>query len=472
MTDLIWLYVSKVFSMLLGFVVAIFYFNYLGPEKIGLLAYISVLLVYFGLLSNDIAIHNVAIKHESKTENKNGFFSAAIIFKVIISLIFFCAFVIYVRFSGINEKLIAYILGISLLFSPLLVFNSFLEYEQKFRLIAKIDIIVTLLNYSFILLLVFMKSSLLGFVIVQTFFIILKSVVLAIFSFKNGFKTNLSNLYNNVRILLNGYWPLLIGGIMVVLYMRIDQIIIKYYKGLYYLGIYALVVNLIEKPNFISATLTSYLYPKYARLKTEEDFVKLTSKVANVTLPFMAIAVLFCIFFAQDIAKFFAENYPTDIFKNTFIALCFSFIGVFSGSVFGRIMILFDMQKRQTLVLTIMLIINVILNFLLIPKYHIIGAAIATSVSYCLITILPFFLIPRMRFIYGLLLKKFLIFWVILSVIFGLFLKFGGAQILVVRILMYIIVVGIFIFISRRSLVYLFPNLKVIYIFGNKKRKN
>lgn len=64
-------------------------------------------------------------------------------------------------------------------------------------------------------------------------------------------------------------------------------------------------------------------------MKTKEEFVNLTSKVANVVLPFMAILVLFCVFFAQDIAKFFAEGYPTNIFKNTFIALSFSFIGVF-----------------------------------------------------------------------------------------------------------------------------------------------
>lgn len=75
--------------MAIGFVVAIFYYNYLGPEKIGLLAYISVLLVYFGLLSNDIAIHNVAIKHESKTENKKGFFQQQLFLKLLSHSYFF-----------------------------------------------------------------------------------------------------------------------------------------------------------------------------------------------------------------------------------------------------------------------------------------------------------------------------------------------------------------------------------------------
>lgn len=466
MSDLVWLYTSKILSMAMGLVVAIFYYNYLGPEKIGLLAFISVLLIYFGLLSNDIAIHNVAIKHESKTENKNSFFSAAIIFKIAVSLIFFFTFVAYISFSNFEEKLIAYILGISLLFSPLLVFNSVLEYEQKFRLIAKIDIVITPLNYAVILLLVYLKSELLGFVIAQTFFIALKNTVLTVFSFKNGFKLNLSNLYNNVCVLLNGYWPLLIGGIMVSLYLRIDQIMIKYYRGLYFLGIYALVVNLIEKPNFIPTTLTSYLYPKYARLKTQEDFVNLTSKVASVVLPFMAISVLFCVFFAQDIAKFFAKSYPVDIFTKTFIALCFSFIGVFSGCVFGRIQILFGMQRRQTVMLSIMLLINVVLNFLLIPKYHIIGAAIATSVSYCSVTILPYFLIPKMRFIYKLLLKKYLIFWLMLGVITSLFFMYGSSQILIVRIFVFVSIIILTLFLIKETLWSLFPKLRLVAFFG------
>ena len=78
MNDLIWLYTPKILPMTIGLVVMIFYYNYFDPEKIGVLAFISVVLMYFGLLSNDIAMHNVAIRHESKAENKNSFFSAVI----------------------------------------------------------------------------------------------------------------------------------------------------------------------------------------------------------------------------------------------------------------------------------------------------------------------------------------------------------------------------------------------------------
>jgi len=469
MTDLIWLYTSKILSMALGLVVAVFYYNYLGPEKIGILAFISILLLYFGLLSNDISIHNIAIRHERETENKNSFFSAAFILKIFISFIFFCAFVAYVSFSNIGEKLIAYILGMALLFSPLLVFNSVLEYEQKFRLIAKIDLITTWLNYSVIFMLVYLKSELLGFVIVQTFFIMIKNIIFAFFSFKNGFKLNFSNLYSNIRILLNGYWPLFIGAIMVSLYMRVDQIMIKYYKGLYYLGIYVLVVNLIEKLNFIPTTLVSYLYPRYAKLKTRDEFVNLTSKIANVILPFMALSVLFCIFFAQDIARFFAKSYPVDIFTKTFIALSFSFIGVFSGSIFARVDILFDMQKQQTIMLGIMLLINIVLNFLLIPQYHIIGAAIATSVSYCLVTILPYFLMPKMRLIYKLLLKKYLIFWPSMAFITILFLIYGNIQSFVFRVLIYIFISAILFYMNKEAFIFIFPRLKLKKEYQNVK---
>lgn len=109
-----------------------------------------------------------------------------------------------------------------------------------------------------------------------------------------------------------------------------------------------------------------------------------------------------------------------------------------------------------------MLIMNVVLNFLLIPRYHIIGAAIATSVSYCLITILPFFLMQKMRLIYGLLLKRFLIFWPSLAVVIILFSLFGRNQLLEIRVAIYIFIFLILVYLNRNALASIFPKLLFI----------
>lgn len=436
MTDLVWLYSSKILSMIVGLVVMVFYYNYLGPENIGLLSYVSVLLFYFGLIANDPSIQNVAIRHESEAvaENRNGYFTASFIFKIVVSIISWVALMIYSRFLDSNERIIAYMLGASLLFAPFGVFNSVLEYEQKFRLIAQIDMLIVVLNNLAIVLCVYLKTGIAWFALVQAFFLVLRNLVLAAVSFRSSFKINITDAYSNIRLLLRGYWPLFLSGILVLSYTRIDQIMIRHYQGLYYLGIYALVIGLIEKVSFIPLVLTSYLYPKFAKLKSDEDFIQFTSKVANVVLPFMALFVVFSILFARDIGNLFAKNYPTDIFSPAFIISSFAFVGIFSGCVFGRIIILFDAQKRQTLMYAIMLAVNAVLNFLLIPRYSIIGAAIAASITQCSITILPYFLIPKMKSIYKLLLRKFLVFWVIIIVLSILLYSFGRNNSIVFKI--------------------------------------
>jgi len=83
--------------------------------------------------------------------------------------------------------------------------------------------------------------------------------------------------------------------------------------------------------------------------------------------------------FSEFVLDIFGNEF--EIGKNTLIILA---IGQFINAVSGSVGFLLNMTGKQRIfknIFLIAVIINVVLNFILIPKYGMVGAAIATMIS-------------------------------------------------------------------------------------------
>jgi O-antigen/teichoic acid export membrane protein len=187
--------------------------------------------------------------------------------------------------------------------------------------------------------------------------------------------------------LLKDSWPLMLTGIVVVIYMKIDQIMIKHMINEEAVGLYAVAVRLCEAWYFIPVTICNSLFPAIVNAKNVSLIIynnrlqKLYDILAWISI---AIAIPITIFSADIIRLLFG----TDFLQAAPVLTVYIWAGVavFLGVASSQYLITENFTKLAFSRSFIGMVVNVLLNLALIPKYGIIGAAYATLVSYSLAT--------------------------------------------------------------------------------------
>lgn len=159
-------------------------------------------------------------------------------------------------------------------------------------------------------------------------------------------------------------------------------------------GLYGVAVSIAERLWIVSQSISSVLYPAISSSSDVDSKNKLTSVISRNVLFFSIIAGI-VFYFASDLIfrLLFGEAYAdsSDILKMLLPGIIlFSVDRILSNDLAGRGKPELNMYTSIFTVAS-----NIILNILLIPKVGIAGAAISTSVTYSLSTLVKMFLFKR-----------------------------------------------------------------------------
>ena len=189
-------------------------------------------------------------------------------------------------------------------------------------------------------------------------------------------------------ILLKDAWPLVLSGVVIAIYMKIDQVMIKNMLSNKEVGYYAVAVKLSEAWYFIPMAICTSLFPAIVKAKqvSEKLYLSRLQKLYDI-LAWMAIGIAIPVTFLSDFiieTLFGAKFLPAAPVLTIYIwAGVATFLGVASSQY-----LISENMTRLSFFRTLMgMIINVILNLWLIPIYGIVGSALATLVSYSIATI-------------------------------------------------------------------------------------
>ena len=179
--------------------------------------------------------------------------------------------------------------------------------------------------------------------------------------------------------------PLYLAALFIYLNYRVDQVMVKYYINNSALGIYALSVTLAELAKMVPDSVVSAFTGKLYNCKEEEKkrIVTLTIKMSFYMTVLISIIGLFC---RPLVPILYGQEY-NEAGLSMIILLCgipFLTVGKVSSVYFytnGK-------TRIHMLISFVVLILNIALNFVLIPQYGIYGAAFTSSVSYFLYAIL------------------------------------------------------------------------------------
>ena len=243
------------------------------------------------------------------------------------------------------------------------------------------------------LTLIVIHASLLSFVIfTATEYVFLAMTYLIVYKRR---KNNISEWKFDRKLatgILNDSWPLILSGVVITIYMKIDQVMIKQMLGNSEVGYYAAAVRLCEAWYFLPTIITTSLFP--AIVKASKIDLKLyDSRMQKLydLLAWSAIAIaLPCSFFSKEIIQILykPEFLPAAPVLTIYI---WAGIAVFLGVASSRFLITENFTKIEFYRTLVGMVINVFLNLILIPKYGIIGSAFATLISYSTIVIYLFF---------------------------------------------------------------------------------
>jgi PST family polysaccharide transporter len=215
---------------------------------------------------------------------------------------------------------------------------------------------------------------------------------------------------STVRSLLKESWPFLLSSLAVMIYMRIDQIMLASAVGSYEVGLYSAALRLSEIWYVIPMAIVGSVAPSltathgqsravyYGRLqRLFTSLVKLAYLVA-VPMSLLSTPLIVLLFGPQ-----YAGAGP--VLAIHIWTAVFVFIGVATGpwiinEGLGRI------QFYRTVIGAIT---NILLNLYLIPKYGAIGAAIATLLSQAVAVYFSFAFLSRTREVFGMMTKAILL---------------------------------------------------------------
>jgi PST family polysaccharide transporter len=184
------------------------------------------------------------------------------------------------------------------------------------------------------------------------------------------------------RGLLGAGWPLLLSGVAVMVYMRIDQVMLEGLASPREVGVYAAALRLSEIWYFVPTAVITAVFPHVVHSKVEGEAVylrRITQLFGVMTAVALVISIAVTLAAGPLVSIVFGPEYEGA--RPILTVHVWTTLFVFWGVV-GEAWYLTEGLTRMSLARTVTAAaMNVVLNLVLIPRYAGLGAAWATLIA-------------------------------------------------------------------------------------------
>lgn len=390
---------SKFMAIILYMLTDIMLVNILDINDYGKWSYIfSVLTILCGIVrfgeNNSTRVFIVCADDENK---RNSFLNAGFVLRILISScmcsIFFIAINIWAIFFEKNNMFwnqISYIkFGLLYVF-----FNTFSEFYKEINIAYnnfKRIFIITLLEYggyfalSFIFLNIFSKRIEKPIYGVEVGYIIALLVVTIFGTYwaRNDGLNLLKKIdVNKIKEIFRYALPILCVSLGAIFLTEMDTIMIGILQNNNEVAVYSVAKKISNKSSNLNMAICASVMPQFAVI-TRENKNKKKKKFRKIIIlnGIIAGGVILCyvFIFPMFIIKLYGSKYYASIYILRILAVYYFFETM--TDFMGMLLEYQKKAKMRSIFYFIMVICNLGMNYILIPKYGAIGAAIATSIS-------------------------------------------------------------------------------------------
>jgi O-antigen/teichoic acid export membrane protein len=206
--------------------------------------------------------------------------------------------------------------------------------------------------------------------------------------------------------LLKQGWIIYLASFFAVIYLKIDQVMLRWLADSTEVGVYAVAARFSEVWYFIPTAIVASVFPDMIKLResNESRFThRLQQLFDSLAVLGMLIAMLVTLIAPWVIPLFFGADYAASV--PILVIHTWASVFIFMRAALSKWILIENALYFSLLTQGLGAMSNIVLNFFLIPLYGGEGAAWATLISYTIASFLALLLYPRTRPIFWLMLN-------------------------------------------------------------------
>ena len=381
-----WLLGERALRIAVSLFVGIYVARYLGPERFGLLSYALSFVGIFVALAT-LGLDEVVVRELIKTpEQREKILGTSFLLKLVGTLLMWAAILVAIPLTenDLQTNILIIIIAFGTVFQAFNVIDLNFQAKVKSKYVVHAQFVQLIISSIVKIILVVNEAPLIWFASVYSLDVIVLAMGLVfaylyngdnIFSWKWSFETS--------KYLLHDSWPLILAGVVISVYMKIDQVMIKEMLGAKEVGLYAAAVKLSEAWYFIPMAITSSLLPAIinAKVYQKEVYYQRLQKLYDLMV-WIAIAIALPTTFLSTLVVEFLYGKEYLGSSSVLIIHIWTAVFVFLGVASSKYLLAENFIKKTFYRTFIGALLNIIMNYYLIGIIGIQGAAISTLVSH------------------------------------------------------------------------------------------
>lgn len=379
----VWIVWCRVIKVVLSALVSIFTARLLGASDFGLLNYSAAIISFvspFVLLG----FNSILVKEFISEKNEGEILGTAIISSVFASFLGMglCAIIAYIISPNDNVAIrVTTIYSITLVFHATELIQYWFQAKYRAKIVALIGVVAYAVVSVYKVILLLLGVKIYWFALSNAFDYLLISIFLMYIYIKEG-NSRLKFSWGSLRRLMSTGYLYAVSSFMINMYTQVDKIMIKSILGNIQNGLYSVAVACSGMFVFIFVAIIDAMRPfilegqKINSVVFEQRLKMLYSIIIYLGL---LLGILVTLGARVMIYLLYGENYLGSI-AILRVLIWSTVLSCIGGA--KDIWILAECKQKYLLLLnTLGVISNIALNFILIHKIGIIGAAIATIIT-------------------------------------------------------------------------------------------
>ena len=396
-----WVVSDRVMRMAVGVVITSLVARYLGPERLGILGYAIAWVSLFSALTG-LGLDNLVVRDLVRSPDVRGeIIGTALVLRIGAGLVaaLLAPLAALLVASRRDAMLLVVFLSPTAILASVETFALWFQSQLRMRQVVLGRLAGFVPGALIRIALVALNASLPWFALANTIETAIAAGMLgATFVWGGRIRQSLRYRACRARKLLFEAWPLFLSSLTVMVYLRIDQVLVPLLGGEYQAGIYGAAVRISELWYVVPTSIVAAAYPAVIAVEargTAEFLAALHKLFRALTALAYLVGLVLTLGGPWIIRLLFGMKFTAaapvlaiHVWSGVFVAL-------------GTARSLWDTSQGATKLAFYSTaegaIVNIILNLLLVPSYGAVGSALATLVAYAHAGIFSYFIHPRGR---------------------------------------------------------------------------
>ncbi|MDP9316965.1 MAG: flippase [Chloroflexota bacterium] len=412
-----WLFADRVVRMVMELVVGVLLARYLGPAQLGLLTYAIAFVGLFGAVAT-LGLDNIVVRDIVRNpRDADDILGTALTLRVLSAVVVYCvavAIIVALRPGDTLVQSLVAITAFGFVVQSFDVIDFFFRSQVRSKYTVVARLIGLLLANILRVLLIWRHAPLLMFAWVALGELVFGSIGLIVaYRLSGHHLLAWRSRLQRGKQLLSESWPLILSGLAIMIYMRIDQIMVGTIRGNAEVGTYAVATRLSELWYFIPMALSTSVMPSVVAAR--QVSVELRDYRIQKLMSFMALVGYFVAVTVTFLANYIVGLlYGPDYAAAAAMLAILAWSGIFVciGVIREMWMLTEGLQRYSFATTAIGALVNLVLNLVLIPPYGAAGAAVATLIAQFVAVVLATLVFPRTRAVFWMQVKALLMYGV------------------------------------------------------------